>query len=272
MTDPPPALIRVAPPHPALRPYVRSYLGVEQRAPETARVGALPSPVLMVTWGGRVRALGGTAGPHGGAPLPLVAVTGPFTVGHGAEIEAGARGFHVRFTPTGARALLGERPAPDTWEGGLPAPVERWGEAVAEAPSFEARVALADALWRSRLPDADVWSNAAVGLMTGAAGALRVGPLADALGVSARTLRRRFSDDVGLSTKAFAQIERYRQAHGYLLRTPGATWRDVCERYGYADQAHFVRAFRRYTGEPPTRWRPEGRGLDLGMGLRDEGA
>lgn len=268
MSSPPPSSIRLAAPHPALRAYVKAYVGMEQWADETSAVSAIPDPVLMVSWGGAVRPL---TGAPGGPLIPFLALAGPLSRGHRVGVEAGATGFHVRFTPTGARALLGERAVADAWTEGLPAAVERWAEAVAEAPSFGARVALADGLWLSRLPGAGAWSDPAVGLITRAAGAQSVGSLADALGVSARTLRRRFFDDVGLGVKTFAQVERYRQAHGHLLRTPGATWRDACERYGYADQAHFVRAFRRFTGEPPTRWRPDGHRIDLGMGLREEG-
>ena len=248
---------------------MRSYLYVEQRDAETARTGALASPVLSVTWGGPVRV---PTGPDGDRLFPLVALSGASTHGHRMEIGAGVRGFHVRFCPTGARALLGERPTPDSWAAGLSADVERWAEAIAEAGSFEVRVTLADLLLCSRIPGGDVWSAAASALVARAAGSLSVHALSEALGVSDRTLRRRFHDDTGLSVKTFAQIERYRQAHGYLLRTPGATWRDVCERYGYADQAHFIRAFHRFTGEPPTHWHSEGHALDLGMGLRDEGA
>lgn len=265
-----PAVLRVGRPDPALTPYVRSYLGVEQRGAETVAVGALPSAVLTVTWGGKVEALTGRS--TAGRPYPLVALSGPLTVGHRVEVGAGARGFHVRLGPTGARALLGERAPADDWDGGLPAAVERWAEAVAGAASFEARVALADAFLLGRLPARGVWSDAAVGLVVRSAGALPVVALAAALGASERTLRRRFDDDVGLGPKAFAQVERYRQAHGFLLRTPGATWRDVCERYGYCDQSHFDRAFRRFTGQPPTRWLEAAHGLDLGMGLREDGA
>lgn len=266
---PPAALIRVASPHPALGLYVRAYLQVEQQTAETTHIGALPSPVLAVTWGGAVQIRTGLADTY---PVPFVSLVGALSRGHTVEIGAGASGFHVRFGPTGARALLGERPVADTWDDGLPAAIVRWAEAIVEAPSFEARVALADAFWRSRLPHVEVWSGTPADLVTSTAGTMAVTALADALGVSARTLRRRFFDDTGLGVKTFAQIERYRQAHGYLLRTPEATWRDVCERYGYADQAHFVRSFRRFTGEAPTRWRPDSHSLDLGMGLRDEGA
>lgn len=261
-------VIRTAAPHPSLARYVRSYVSIENHPAGPIHVAAIPASLLLVTWGGSVQVMTSTSGAH---PLPLVTLSGPMTHAHRSVIEAGACGFHVQFTPTGARALLGERTTPDFWEGGLPLAVQRWGEAIAEAPSVEARVGLADAFWRARLPVSDVWSATAVDLLTQAAGREPVAAVAETLGVSSRTLRRRFVSDIGIGVKTFAQIERYRQSHGLLLRAPQATWHDVCERFGYADQSHFVRAFRRFSGVAPTQWQPRDHGFDLGFGLRDEG-
>ena len=218
-----------------------------------------------MTWGGPVQVV--TAGSR---TLPVVVLFGPSTRAHRATVGVGACGFHVRFTPTGARALLGERAVPDAWDDGLPRAVQRWAEAIAEAPSFQARVALADAFLRSRLPGYGVRSSRAIRLVVRRPAAC-MAAVAETLGISARTLRRHVSDDLGIGVKMFSQIERYRQAHGLLLRTPGATWRDVCDRFGYADEAHFVRSFRRFAGEPPTRWSAGDHSFDLGFGLRDEG-
>lgn len=260
--------MQAAAPHPALAAHVRSYLQIQGHGGGTIQVAALHAPLLLLTWGAPVRIRTVASGER---PLPLVVLFGPTTQVHHSEIGAGACGFHVRFSPTGARALLGERLGSDQWDDGLPADVRAWAEAIAEAPGFEARVALADAFLRSRVPAHGLWSASAASLVSAVAGAAPVAAVADALGVSGRTLRRRFRDDVGIGVKTFAQIERYRQSHGLLLRTPGATWRDVCERFGYADQAHFVRSFRRFAGASPTRWRPDEHAFDLGFGLRDEG-
>lgn len=258
--------VRTAAPHPALAAHVRSYVSTE--APiKGVSLAALPAPVLFMTWGGAVQIL--TAG---GQTLPAVVLFGPSTRVHHAAVGEGACGFHIRFTPTGARALLGERALPNSWDDGLPTAVQRWAETVAEATDFEARVALADAFLRARLPGYDVRSSRAVGLVAGQPGAASVAAVAETLGVSERTLRRHFADDVGVGLKTFAQIERYRQAHGLLLRTPEASWRDVCDRFGYADQAHFVRSFHRFAGAPPSRWHPDEHRFDLGFGLREEGA
>lgn len=262
-------VIRTVAPHPSLAGYVRSYVSIESHPAGSIQVAAIPTSLLLVTWGGAVQVVTSAAGPR---PLPLVALSGPMTRSHRSVIEAGACGFHVQFTPTGARALLGEHAVPDIWEASLPPALLRWAEAVAEAPSVEARVALADAFWRARLPTSEAWSAAAVRRLMQTAGGQTVASLAETLGVSPRTLQRRFATDVGIGVKTFAQVERYRQSHGLLLRAPQATWTDVCTRFGYADQAHFVRAFRRFTGTPPTRWRTDEHGFDLGFGLREAGA
>jgi AraC-like DNA-binding protein len=257
-----PTGVRVAAPHAALRAHVQAYVEIGGLVGGVFPVAAVPSAFLFVTWGGPVRILTASS-----AALPLATLFGVCSRAHRSEVAATSQGFHVRFTATGARALLRDRPDADAWHDALPAAVQRWAEATAEAPTFAARVALADAFWRTRLPARDVWSDAAIALVQAGAGRLHVAGVADLLGVSRRTLQRRFADDIGIGLKTFAQVERYRQAHGLLLRTPGATWRDACAHFGYADQAHFVRSFARFAGVPPTRWTPGGSVFDLGFGL-----
>ena len=60
-----------------------------------------------------------------------------------------------------------------------------------------------------------------------------------------------------------------RRAHAYLHTTPGATWLDAVARFGYADQAHFVRDYRRFSGTSPTRWEPQRRIVDRRMGIEE---
>jgi AraC-like DNA-binding protein len=75
------------------------------------------------------------------------------------------------------------------------------------------------------------------------------------VGMSRRTFQRqlsargvRFSELVGeaLQRRAFK-----------LLRIPGHTVTDIAASLGYNDAAHFARAFQRWTGTSPSRWRAE---------------
>jgi AraC-like DNA-binding protein len=73
------------------------------------------------------------------------------------------------------------------------------------------------------------------------------------LRLSARTLRRRL-DALGVSFQRLLDEVRHARAVEYLTRTNDAIER-VAERLGYGDPSNFRRAFRRWTGQPPARFR-----------------
>lgn len=77
--------------------------------------------------------------------------------------------------------------------------------------------------------------------------------LAELLGVSERTLQRRLAD-IG---RSFSEVveEFRREEAARLLATPGLALVEVASRLGYAEQTSFTRAFRRWTGVTPGRWR-----------------
>lgn len=81
----------------------------------------------------------------------------------------------------------------------------------------------------------------------------RVGAVADALGWSVRTLRRRFDEHLGLGPKDFARVNRFREAVDTL--TPTTDLGEHALRWGFADQAHFNHDFRALSGMTPSEWR-----------------
>jgi AraC-like DNA-binding protein len=71
--------------------------------------------------------------------------------------------------------------------------------------------------------------------------------------VAPRTLRRRLHDE-GTTFQAVADDTHAHVASALLERgTPVSV---VAEQLGYAEAASFSRAFRRWTGTAPSRWRP----------------
>lgn len=73
-------------------------------------------------------------------------------------------------------------------------------------------------------------------------------------GVSERQLQRFCLRYIGLSPKFYARILRF--SHLLLLIKEGKTsWSDVVHLSGYYDQSHFIRDFKAFTGEDPTRFR-----------------
>jgi methylphosphotriester-DNA--protein-cysteine methyltransferase len=77
-----------------------------------------------------------------------------------------------------------------------------------------------------------------------ARGALRVGGLASAAGLSPRRLHEVFVREVGVPPKQLARILRFRDVLERLAAAPGADLTRVALDSGYCDQAHLYRDFR----------------------------
>jgi len=83
--------------------------------------------------------------------------------------------------------------------------------------------------------------------------------VAAAFGISRRSLYNLFSPG-GMTPHAFIQQAKLARA-GALLRESG--WRDasiarIADHCGFADAAHFSRAFHAHYGAAPTAWRAQG--------------
>jgi AraC-like DNA-binding protein len=82
-------------------------------------------------------------------------------------------------------------------------------------------------------------------------GRVRVAVVAGELGLSERQLERLFLERVGVSPKHYARLRRFERAA--RLTRDGRASSEVAFATGYADQAHFIREFRRFTGTTPRR-------------------
>lgn len=80
------------------------------------------------------------------------------------------------------------------------------------------------------------------------AGTDGVAAAARRLHVSERHLRNLFVDDVGLSPKHFARIDRVRTVLAHARVRP---WAELAAAAGYYDQSHLTGEFRRLMGVPP---------------------
>jgi len=82
------------------------------------------------------------------------------------------------------------------------------------------------------------------------AGEARLGELAEALGTPIRTLNRRFTNNVGLSPKQYAQVVRLRQAVQMLAKDETSS-AHVAVDCGFSDQAHMSREVKRFMRHTP---------------------
>ena len=66
-----------------------------------------------------------------------------------------------------------------------------------------------------------------------------------------------FDEVVGVSPKSFARVIRFDQIKNELILNPQVSLTNLSFRYGYFDQAHFIRDFKQFTGKTPSVFRTE---------------
>ena len=85
-------------------------------------------------------------------------------------------------------------------------------------------------------------------------GAVPVGALADAAGVSGNHLITQFKSHVGVTPKRMARIYRFARLILSVDALRPVDWPELAHTAGYFDQAHFSREFKDFTGHTPTEY------------------
>ena len=94
----------------------------------------------------------------------------------------------------------------------------------------------------------------AVKRIEAAHGSLRVADLYKDLDVSRKHLAVSFTRFVGISAKAYAQIQRFTWTLERLRESTDIEWSRLAAEAGYSDQSHLVRDFRRVGAASPTEY------------------
>jgi AraC-like DNA-binding protein len=231
-------------PHPRLRPYVLGYAGFASGTGAYVRHRILPLNVttLIIDFTGSCRSVTG--------PRSTATVSGQTRWG---------RGVSVGLTPAGVFALLGV-PMRELAEGTcrltdfLGRRAAELAERLAGAPDWPTRFALLD----ERLTRWSTLDSQRGGLIIEAwwrlqgstTPRIRIGALADDLGVSRRYLELGFQRQIGLSPATVARIARFQ--HAVHLLSQGSGLPRTAVDSGYADQPHFNREMRAMAGITPT--------------------
>jgi AraC-like DNA-binding protein len=254
----------IAPP-PELRDLVRCFwLRREHPA-----AGSRPQRVLpdnCADWIFDLSAVPSLAGEHdggGGAGARRAVAVGPMTRPLVVEPRAGSVLFGVRFAPGRWRRLFGGEALAmqdrrcdllelDQETGGAPGRLlarlhgARDDRSLVAAAADELRGPAADAA-------GDPLVMAALAALEARCGDLRIETLAHDLGCTRQHLAARFRLEVGLTPKTYGAVLRFRAAMAEGTRARPRTWTDVALRFGYGDQSHLLRDFRRFAGAPPSR-------------------
>ncbi|MDJ0385324.1 helix-turn-helix domain-containing protein [Streptomyces sp. G-G2] len=245
----------------ALRPYIANYIGFHTWFDAPRRRLELPTGFVSLVftftdglWISR------TEDPAAAPPRQAsrAMVSGPRTV-PAIGVHAGAvRGLEVNMSPLGAYRLFGlpmayfEDAHVDlvdvlgaTWQS-LP-------DRLQQLDAWQERFALLDEVLCARLdggphPSPEVrgalwrlWTDG--GSLSG---------VAAETGWSARTLRARFREQVGLSPKGVSRV--FRMQHALRLMSAGTSLAQVAAVCGYHDQAHLSRDLKAMTGLAPSRF------------------
>jgi AraC-like DNA-binding protein len=160
------------------------------------------------------------------------------------------------FRPAGARPFA-NGPLSELTGRSIPL-ADAWGREGTElherlrlAPGHDTRVAiLRDALER-RLGEHAAPRRRVCPVARVAGNRMPIRQAAAAAGVSVRTLERGFLSEVGLPPRELRAILRFRGALARLSRAREVGFALFAVECGYADQAHLVREFRRFTGTSP---------------------
>jgi len=95
--------------------------------------------------------------------------------------------------------------------------------------------------------------DSAVDLLFSKNGMATVADMTAAAGVGERQLERHFKQYIGLSPKFYARIIRFSTIF-QLIEQQDPSWAGLAYEAGYFDQSHFIRNFKAFTGEDPSRY------------------
>ena len=86
-------------------------------------------------------------------------------------------------------------------------------------------------------------------------GQMEINALTKFADMSARTLRRTSTDRIGLSPKAYARYVRHQRLVQTAMRYETPDWAGLAYDFGFSDQAHMTREFKRISNITPGRYR-----------------
>jgi AraC-like DNA-binding protein len=249
----------VALPHPALRPFVREYIGGSESTPLPLVRRELPSEIAPVifNFGERFRI-------YDHADRSRYVDYGSFATGAFDRcVLVGSTGSYacvqVNFTILGARLFLavplgGLANRVVGLEDVMSCDGRRLVEDLGSTDDWARRFDRLDAEIMRRFAAARLATpiRIAVQRLVCRRGQVAIGALAAEIGWSHRHFVKQFTDEIGLTPKVLARVLRFGGAAARLADAAGGHLADIAAQCGYYDQAHFTRDFREFAGVTPT--------------------
>lgn len=231
-------------------------------APPYARLTLPPMPaaLLIVNLGAPFRIRGGTDVDTAEYADGCVVSTPTRALEFGYPVRTRSVGVHFKpwglapFLPMPAAELC-DRPVTVEQVWGRPAVAElRDRLAMAEGPHEMLTLLERELLRRLRDPAGLELVRHTSSVIAATSGAVAIGDLGVAAGVSSTHLAQRFKELIGVTPKRLARTHRFTATVFSIDPTGPIDWADLAGRAGYFDQAHFSHEFREFTGLTPTRY------------------
>ena len=108
------------------------------------------------------------------------------------------------------------------------------------------------ALVKSNQVEPDDRIQQAISIIIEQKGKVQIKELQEQVYLTERTLERNFSAETGLTPKQFARIIQFQTSLRQLTKKSYDKLVDIGFNSGFADQSHFIRAFKKYTGQSPS--------------------
>jgi AraC-like DNA-binding protein len=253
---------QVFPPSGPLVPFVDSYYVLEGNPwalPQRVKLTPTGSSGLIIQYGpdeGRIRVSNDI---YADERLSESFIFGQLRKYAVLEVSGATKMLGVHFKPAGFYHLFGRPMALFTDQGidiewGLGRAAAQLTEQVREAQDAAERVEVVDGFLLAFLrkgPIPDSVTDGAVHLLQTSQGNMPITGLAQTLGVSRRTLERKFAAEIGILPKQFASIIRF-NAMLNARQISHSSWLDAAYESGYCDQSHLIRQVRLFCGEVPS--------------------
>lgn len=231
-------------------------------APPYARLLLPPAPsaLLIVNLGAPFRIRGGADTETAGYADGCVVTTATRAMEFGYPPRTRSVGAHIKpwglapFLPMPA-AELRDRPVTIEQVWGRPAVAELRDRLAAAGTPHEMLTLLERELMRRLRETAGLGLvRHTTGVISATGGAVAIGDLSAAAGVSSTHLAQRFKELVGVTPKRLARAQRFAATLLAIDFAGPVDWGAVAGDAGYFDQAHFGHELRAFTGLTPTRY------------------
>ncbi|KAB7530376.1 helix-turn-helix domain-containing protein [Flagellimonas olearia] len=245
-------------PHPLLRNYIRYFWVYEHQKPESfeipLKIMADRFPKLIVQ---NTQSKGGIKTAEG-ETLPLFFVSGVITKPLSYRISRQQSHLGVSFAPDTLGYMFGIKPNEQKDQfADISYFVPRgFMEALGDAGTVKDKITLLTNFFIEQLTARTFKENH--GLVRNILlnfykyRDFTVKAIADKNKVSERSLERNFKSFVGISPKKYLQLYRFEMTYKNLSSNTFESFAEVSYCHGYADQSHFIRNFKKYSGMLPT--------------------